>query len=255
MSGTDRTQPITMGGPAVILVESQLGENIGMASRAMLNSGLDDLRLVRPRDGWPNPRSRSAASGADMVLDNAQVFEKTEDALADLTHVYAATARPRDMIKTVLTPRRAIAEMRGISADGGKIGIMFGGERSGLNNDDIALSNKVVQIPLNPGFSSLNLSHAVAIISYEWYQSVDETEPAFIPEARTPPATKGELMIFFERLEAMLDESGFFHIAEKRPIMARNIRSIFQRAELMEQEVKTMHGIISCLSRMLGRED
>ncbi len=247
MSGTDRRVPPGTGGPSVILVESQLGENIGMCARAMLNNGLGDMRLVQPRDGWPNPRAKSAASGADIVLEAVRVFESTPAAIADLTHVYAASARPRDMIKPVLTPRRAVADMRRIQAEGGRVGIMYGGERAGLSNDDIACADTVVQIPLNPGFSSLNLSHAVAVISYEWFQSADETPPAVLPGGRTQPATKEELINFFTRLEAALDDCGFFHVVEKRPIMVRQIRNLFQRTGLMEQEVKTLHGILSCL--------
>jgi len=254
VAGTDRTRAASIAaGPAVILVEPQMGENIGMAARAMLNSGLGDLRLVRPRDGWPNPKARSAASGADSVIDNAKVYECTAEAVADLTRLYAATARPRDMIKPVLTPRRGAVEMRAAVSAGEKIGVLFGGERAGLDNDDIALADTVVQAPLNPAFSSLNLGHAVLIVTYEWYQAADNTPPEQMSEGRTGPATKGDLLIFFERLEAALDACGFLHVVEKRPIMVRNIRNIFQRAGLMEQEVRTLHGIVSCLTR--GRDD
>jgi len=250
MAGTDKTRAeSTTEGPAIILVEPQMGENIGMASRAMLNAGLADLRLVRPRDVWPNPKARGTASGADVVIDGAQVFESTTAAIADLTTVYAATARPRDMIKPVLTPRRGADEMRSAVRNGEKVGILFGGERAGLENDDIALADTVLQAPLNPAFSSLNLGHAVLIMTYEWYQAADETPPMQLPEGRTQEATKGELVNFFERLESALDECGFLHIKEKRPIIVRNIRNIFQRAHLMEQEVRTLHGIVSCLTR------
>jgi tRNA/rRNA methyltransferase len=255
MAGTDRSQIPTTGGPAIILADPQLGENIGMAARAMLNSALGDLRLVRPRDGWPNPKANAAASGADIVIQSARVFDKTVDAIAGLTRVYAATARPRDMIKPVLTPRRAAEELHRAIGEGERVGILFGSERAGLENDDIALADAVIQIPLNPGFRSLNLSHAVAIIAYEWYQTGNDTAAEYLPEGRTQAATKGELVNFFERLEGALDECGFFHVAEKRPIMARNIRNIFQRAGLMEQEVKTLHGIVSCLSQRRERRE
>lgn len=252
MAGTDKSQPIsTTEGPAIILVEPQMGENIGMASRAMLNSELGDLRLVRPRDVWPNPKARHTASGADIVIDDARVFETTAEAVADLTRVYAATARPRDMIKTVVTPHQAAKEMRTAVAKGEKVGILFGGERAGLYNDDIALADTVLQAPLNPAFSSLNLGHAVLITTYEWYQAADDTPPTRLPEGSTQPATKKELFNFFERLEGALDECGFHHVEERKPIMARNIRNIFQRAHLMEQELRTLHGIVSCL--MHGR--
>jgi tRNA/rRNA methyltransferase len=255
MAGTDKSRAASIAdGPAIILVEPQMGENIGMASRAMLNAGLGDLRLVRPRDVWPNPKSRHTASGADAVIDGARVFETTDAAIADLTRVYAATARPRDMIKPVLTPRSGATEMRNAFAGGEKIGVLFGGERAGLQNDDIALADTVLQAPLNPAFSSLNLGHAVLIVTYEWYQAADTTPAAQLPEGRTQPATKGELVNFFERLEGALDACGFLHIQEKRPIMVRNIRNIFQRANLMEQEVRTLHGILSCLTRSSGDE-
>jgi len=215
----------------------------------MLNCGLSELRLVRPRDGWPNSKARVSASGADMVIDRARVFATTAEAIADLTRLYAATARPRDMIKPVLTPRCGATEMRNAAAAGERIGVLFGGERAGLENDDIALADTVLQAPLNSGFRSLNLGHAVLLTAYEWYQAGDATPPAQLPEGRTQPATKGELLNFFQRLEAALDSCGFFHVAEKKPIMVRNIRSIFQRAHLMKQEVRTLHGILSCLTR------
>ncbi|NKB57445.1 MAG: RNA methyltransferase [Alphaproteobacteria bacterium] len=250
MAGTDKSRADSIAeGPAIILIEPQMGENIGMAARAMLNSGLGDLRLVRPRDVWPNPKARHTASGADAVIDDSRVFETTAAAVADLNRVYAATARPRDMIKAVLTPRRGAAEMRTAVAGGERVGILFGGERAGLDNDDIALADTVIQAPLNPAFSSLNLGHAVLIATYEWYQAGDETPPEYLPEGRTQPATKEELIGFFQRLEAALDACGFMHVAEKRPIMVRNIRNIFQRANLMEQEVRTLHGIVSCLTQ------
>jgi tRNA/rRNA methyltransferase len=181
------------------------------------------------------------------VIDGARVFETTAEAVADLTRVYAATARSRDMIKPVVTPRQGAKEMRAAVAGGEKVGILFGGERAGLYNDDIALADTVLQAPLNPAFSSLNLGHAVLITTYEWYQAADHTPPTQLPEGRTQPATKGELINFFERLEGALDECGFHHVEERRPIMARNIRNIFQRANLMEQELRTLHGIVSCL--------
>ena len=250
MAGTDKSRvEVTGEGPAIILVEPQMGENIGMAARAMLNARLGDLRLVRPRDGWPNPKSRNAASGADVVIDGVQVFDNTVEAIADLTRVYAATARPRDMIKPVFTPNSGAQDMRQAVVGGEKVGALFGGERAGLHNDDISLADTVLQAPLNPAFSSLNLGHAVLIVSYEWYQAADYTPDMQLPEGRTKPATKGELVNFFERLEAALDVCGFLHVAEKRPIMVRNIRNIFQRAKLMEQEVRTLHGIVSCLTR------
>ncbi len=211
MAGTDKSQldedEATFKPPplAVILVEPQMGENIGMASRAMLNCGLTDLRLVRPRDVWPNPKASNAASGADIVVDGARVFETTADAIADLSVVYAATARPRDMIKTVMTPRHGVPRLRREAETGQSCGVIFGGERAGLHNDDVALADVVLQAPLNPGFRSLNLGHAVLMICYEWSQ-VENTAPAeFLTDSHTRQATKGELVNFFERLESALD--------------------------------------------------
>ena len=253
MAGTDKSHLLENGGVsdtlslAVILVEPQMGENIGMASRAMLNCGLTDLRLVRPRDGWSNSKANSSASGADVVVDGARVFDTTIEAIADLSVVYAATARPRDMIKTVMTPRHGVPQLRKEAGVGQACGVLFGGERAGLENADVALADVVLQAPLNPGFRSLNLGHAVMMVCYEWYQTGSEAPAEFLPEGRTRQATKGELVNFFERLESALDDSGFLHVLEKRPVMVRNIRNIFQRAQLTEQELRTLHGIVSAL--------
>src|SRR5205085_10597393 len=175
MAGTDKSRGGVTGGPAIILVEPQLGQNIGTAARAMLNCGLDDLRLVRPRDGWPSDRAVNAASGADRVLDKARLFPDAPAAIGDLGHVYAATARDRYMVKRELTPRRAAEEMRGFIAAGDACGVLFGPERTGLVNDHIALADTVLSVPLNPAFSSLNLAQAVLIVGYEWFTA--KTEP------------------------------------------------------------------------------
>jgi len=249
MAGTDKSQKSVTGGPSVILVEPQLGENIGFTARAMLNGGLSELRIVKPRDGWPNPKAEAAASGAGSVIKAARIYKSTADAVGDLQRVFAMTARSREMIKPVATPRDAASEMRKLIRDGLGVGILFGPERKGLDNDDLALADTVVQTPLNPAHSSMNLGHAVMVMSYEWFQSGDDTPGRFLNERRTGIATKEELLIFFERLEAELDTCGFFHVAEKRPNMVRNIRNIFQRAELTEREVRTLHGIVSGLIR------
>ena len=248
MAGTDKTQEQRTGGPVVVLVAPQLGENIGFAARAMLNCGLTRLRLVRPRDGWPNEKARAAAAGADAVIDGVQVFDTTAAAVADLSRVFAATARPRDMIKPVMTPRHAAAELRAEMASGVACGLLFGPERSGLENDDVALADTVIQVPLNPAFSSLSLPQAVLLAAYEWFQAADDTPGETLTTGRTEPASKADLINLFERLEAALDDAGFLHVAEKRPGMVRNIRNIFQRARLTEQEVRTLHGIVSALS-------
>ncbi len=245
-----------LGGPVVILVDPQLGQNIGMVARAMLNCGLEELRLVRPRDGWPNSAAESAASGADQVLKKTRLFETTAEAVADLRRVYAATARPRGTIKPVVTPRQAAAELRAAlaqetGAGGMRAGVIFGPERSGLVNDDIALADAVLSVPLNPAFASLNLAQAVFVVGYEWLISGSEVESSALGRelslGATRPATKAELIGLFERLEAALDARGFLYPVEKRPTMVRNLRNLFQRAELTEQEVRTLHGIVSLL--------
>jgi len=253
MAGTDRKRPLTAGGPAVILVDPQLGENIGAAARAMLNCGLSDLRLVRPRDGWPNPKAVANASGADTVLEAARLYDSAEAAVADLKRVYATTARHRGMIKRVVTPRRGAAEMRKALARGEGVGILFGPERTGLLNDDIALADAVVSVPLNPGFASLNLAQAVLLVGYEWFQAGDKAPASELVTNETRPATKAELLNFFAHLEARLDDCGFLRNVEKRPSMVRNIRNLFQRAALTHQEIRTLHGIIAELSTLRER--
>lgn len=249
MAGTDKSRKSVTGGPSVILVEPQLGENIGFSARAMMNGGLSDLRIVKPRDGWPNPKAEAAASGAGSIIDTARIYESTAEAVGDLQRVFAMTARSREMTKPVATPRDAVLEMQCLIRDELRVGVLFGPERKGLANDDVVFADTVVQVPLNPAHSSMNLGHAVMVLSYEWFQLDDDTPNRFLNEGRTGIATKEELLLFFERLEAELGNCGFFHVAEKRPIMVRNIRNIFQRAELTEQEVRILHGIISGLTR------
>ncbi|MFQ5775360.1 MAG: RNA methyltransferase [Kiloniellaceae bacterium] len=248
MAGTDKTKPVVLGGPAVILVDPQLGENIGMAARAMLNCGLGDLRLVRPRDGWPNPAAENAASGAHEVLARARLFATTGEAVADLRRLYATTARSRDMAKPVVIPRRAAAEMRAAEAEGLATGVLFGPERAGLTNDDVALADAVIRAPLNPAFASLNLAQAVLLVGYEWFQASAGAEARALPPGAGRPATKAELAGFFERLERALDEAGFLLPLEKRPSMVRNLRTLFARAVPSEREVRTLHGILTALT-------
>lgn len=257
MAGTDasRASP-TEPGPAVVLVEPQLGENIGMVARAMLNCGLGDLRLVRPREPWPNDKALAASSGADSVVNAARVFETTADAIADLRHVYATTARPRDMTKRTLSPRRLASELRGQARSGGSSsssGVLFGKEFKGLHNDDIALADAVLTAPLNPAFSSLNLAMMVLLVGYEWFVAGAEmTSQAQTRRKETRPATKRELLGLFEHLESELDACGFLRNREKRPIMVRNLRNMLGRADLTEQEVETLRGVISCLVTSRG---
>jgi tRNA/rRNA methyltransferase len=245
MAGTNHSRDTVTGGPAIILVEPQLGENIGTAARAMMNCGLDDLRLVRPRDGWPNDKAVAAASGADMVLDKARLYPSVEAAIGDLVHVYASTARDRYMVKRELTPRRAATEMRGFVASGESCGVLFGPERTGLVNDHIALADAVLTVPLNPAFASLNLAQAVLIIGYEWFTAQAEAPPETMHRGHSRAATKAELLRFFEHFEEALVESGFLRHHDKRPSMTRNLRNLFQRAECTEQELRTLHGVIT----------
>lgn len=248
MAGTDATKPAVLGGPAIVLIDPQLGENIGTAARAMLNCGLTDLRLVRPRDGWPNAHAQRAASGADAVLDSARLHDRTEDAIADLARVYATTARSRDMTKPVVTPRQAAAEMRGLIPAGGRCGVLFGRERTGLENDDIALADAILTVPLNPAFTSLNLAQAVLLIGYEWFTAADATPARRRTGEGQELATKEQLVNLFEHLEQELDAADFFRVAEKRPSMVRSIRNLFQRTEPTAQEVRTLHGIVTALT-------
>jgi tRNA/rRNA methyltransferase len=252
MAGTDHRRRAQSGGPAIILVEPQLGENIGTAARAMYNCGLTELRLVRPRDGWPSDKAVAAASGAGVVLDNARLFDTVEAGIADLRHVYASTARNRDMVKRILTPRHAAGEIRRFLAAGEGCGILFGPERTGLLNDDIALADAVVSVPLNPAFSSLNLAQAVLILGYEWFSVGGVAAGEALHTGPSRPATKEELLHFFEHLEEELDRNGFMKNAEKRPSMVRNLRNLFQRAQCTEQELRTLHGVVTAFA---GRRD
>lgn len=260
MAGTDRSQAPVLGGPSIILVRPQLGQNIGAVARAMLNFGLTDLRLVAPRDGWPNDDAIAMASRADRVLAAARLYDRTEQAIADLNRVYAATARSRDMAKPVVTARRAAVEMRALAARRQPFGVLFGPERAGLDNDEVVLADAVLAVPANPGFSSLNLAQAALLVGYEWFQAgetaaqgVASSGAALPADAR--PANKGDMVQLFEHLEAELEAGGYFrHIAAKRPSMIRNIRNIFQRAELLESDVRTLRGVIRALTGRRARE-
>jgi tRNA/rRNA methyltransferase len=237
-------------GPVVILVEPQLGENIGAAARAMLNCGITELRLVNPRDGWPNPAAYVLASKADPVLDAASVFSTTAEAVADLHRVYATTARHRDMMKEVVTPREAARRMRAEEGEGHRVGILFGRERTGLDNEDVALAHTAITVPLNPGFSSLNLAQAVLLLGYEWFTADDDTPPSRMETVRGGFAAQDELQGLFEHLQAELDESGFFHNVEpKRGAILRNLRSVLQRVPLASQEVKTFRGMLKAIAQ------
>ena len=248
-AGTDKTKPPLRGGPAVILVRPQLAVNIGMCARAMANFGLDDLRLVNPREGWPRSDdyrdvAYSAAAGASDVLDAARVFPSVESAVADLNAVYAATARERGQAKAVLTPSAAMTTTA--AAAGEKRGILFGPERTGLDNDEVAIADAIVTFPSNPAYASLNLAQAVLICGYEWFKAAhgDRPPPSTIPRAASPPAQREMLLAFFDYLEEKLDENGFFRPVTKKPGMRRNLRNIFHRMELTQQDVRTLWGAV-----------
>ena len=235
--------------PAIILIGAQLGENIGMTARAMLNFGLDDLRLVHPRLGWDAVKAHGAAAGAEAVIENCQQFESTKEAIADLGFVVATTARLRDMVKPVLTPHEVARTIRARNAHNTPSGILFGREKSGLDNDDVSLADVICRVPLNPHFSSLNLAQAVLLVGYEWFQAGDDTAARNMPMPDTMPATRAEITAMFSHLEAALDAAGFLLPPEKRPAMIRNLRNMFHRATLTEQDVRTFRGVINALLR------
>jgi len=218
----------------------------------MANFGLEDLRLVRPRDGWPQERAWASASGADWPLDGAKVFDRLEDAVAGLHRLYATTARPREVVLPIITPREAAADLHAAVGEGLNTGLLFGGERAGLETQDIALCQAIITIPIDPRFRSLNLAQAVAINAYEWRTAhADRPPPAFREGA--PIADQAMLQGLYGHLEGELDDAGFFHPPEKKPSMVRNLRAIFARSGLNEQEVRTLRGVVTALSRGRGR--
>jgi tRNA/rRNA methyltransferase len=232
-----------------VLVAPQLGENVGAAARAMLNAGLTDLRLVAPRPPWPNARALAAASGADAVVEGARVFHRLEEAVADLRCLYASTARPRDLDKPVVTPRQAAQQMRTRFPDGKGCGVLFGPERTGLDNDHVAIADAVLMVPLNPAYASLNLAQAVLLVAYEWFQSGLAASPARRRrEGRQRPPTRSELHMLFQHLEGELDATNFLWPPHTRAHMVRNLRNFLARARPTEQEVRTLHGVITALS-------
>lgn len=234
--------------PIIILVNPQMGENIGAAARAMLNCGLSELRLVNPRDGWPSERAEAMSSGALAKMPSVKVYDSTAEAIADCHFVYATTARLRDMVKPVFTARSAAADAHARAAQGEKIAYLFGAERSGLDNDDVALAHAAVTIPLNPDFSSLNLGQAVLLLSYEWAQFGSSEKARDLPTGKSEIAPHELLVQLFNRLEDELEKHNFFRVGGQKPIMVRNLRTALARAEMTEQEINTFHGIISALT-------
>ncbi|MEX1179856.1 MAG: RNA methyltransferase [Cucumibacter sp.] len=252
MAGTDTTLPIELPpSPAIVLVEPQLGENIGMAARAMANFGLWDLRLVRPRQGWPNERAVATASHAVQVIERARLFEALETATADLNLVLATSARPRDMFKQVIGADQAAKRVKAHIGAGGQAGILFGRERSGLENEEIAMADAIVTLPVEPAFGSLNVAQAVVILAYEWRRAATGDELPFSGETGTP-ASREELSGLVGHLEGALDRAGFFPTEDMRPLMALNLKTMLTRAGFNAQEVRTLRGVISALDRKRG---
>lgn len=230
--------------PVIVLVRPQLGENIGKAARAMLNFGLTRLRLVAPRDGWPNPSAGPAAAGADIVLEQAEVFDTLADAVADCAHVYATTVRKRGVTKPVVTPEAAAQE---IIAAPGQCAIVFGPERSGLETDDVALARTIITVPINPEFASLNLAQAVILCAYEWSKHADLVQPTV--EELLPPAPQDEFEGMFAQLTTMLEPLGYFEPEIRAPVTRRTLRTMFTKAAWNHLEVRTMRGILTTLAR------
>jgi tRNA/rRNA methyltransferase len=258
MTGRESGAPLApiANSPVVILVRPQLADNIGACARAMANGGLFYLRLVAPRDGWPQPKAWRNSSGAHRILDELTVHETLAEAVADLHRVFATCPRPRHIIKPVLTARGAAFELREICRRGLRAGILFGPERAGLDNDDIAAADTLVRYELNPAFMSLNLAQAVMVMAYEWWTTTDPTPPRTLMTNETRVATKADLENFLSHLTDQLDACGFLRNLPKRPGMVRNIRHFFQRGEVTEQELRTLHGIVTELAlgrRQMGR--
>ena len=260
MTGRDGGADIAPIGnaPVVILVRPQLADNIGAVARAMANGGLFELRLVAPRDGWPQEKAWRNASGADRILDQLTVHPDVPSAVADLHHVFATCPRPRHIVKPVYTARGAAAELRSIAGRDLRAGLLFGPERAGLDNDDIACTDALIRYPLNPRFMSLNLAQAVMVMAYEWWTAEEQTVPRRLMTNETRIANKSELENFLTHLVAELDESGFLRNIPKRPGMVRNVRHFFQRGEVTQQELRTLHGMVTELAlgrRQRGRDE
>jgi tRNA/rRNA methyltransferase len=236
----DDTRP-----PIIVLVRPQLGENIGKAARAMLNFGLTELRLVTPRDGWPNPDAGPAAAGADAVLDQAQVFNSVADAVADCPHVYATTVRKRGVIKPVVNPQEAVTEMR---AAQGRSAILFGAERSGLDSEDVALARTILTVPINPDFSSLNLAQAVILCAYEWSKTQNLAQPPRVEI--DPPAPHSELEGLIQHLDTLLEDTNYFFPPDRTPATKKMLRTILTKPSWNSHEVRTLRGVLSSLGRL-----
>src|SRR3982075_313221 len=248
-SGTDKTKSgVDLAGPVVVLVEPQLGENIGMAARAMGNFGLTRLRIVNPRDGWPNASAQRAAAGADHILDKVELFDTVEAAGADCTLLFATTARAHDQAKPVIGPQQAALEIAGEIAAAGRVGLLFGRERYGLQNEEVALSDRIITFPVNPAFASLNLAQAVLLIGYEWFKLATADALPFAMPERSERASQHQMQAFFDNLVRELDRVEFLRPAEKRETMLVNLRNIFSRMEPTKQDMHTLHGVVMAIA-------
>ena len=255
MAGSNREGRMIQEGPAIVLVEPQLGENIGMVARAMANFGLAELRLVNPRDGWPSEKARAAASKADHIIDGVAVFDTLAQAIADLNHVVATTARERDGFKPVRGPVEAARLLRQRFSAGQKTGILFGRERFGLYNEEVGLADEIVTFPVNPAFASLNIAQAVLLMSYEWMKSglESETQTAFAGPV-VEPAPKAALQGLFDHLEEALSVRGYFRPAAKKPKMVDNLRAVLTRPGFGEAELRVLRGVVASLDYFSPKE-
>ncbi len=248
-AGTDSTKEwAEMPGPIVILVEPQLGENIGAAARAMANFGLSRLRLVAPRQAWPNEKARIMAAGADRILDGAELYDSLEAAIADCSFVFAATARAHDQAKPVVGAPEAAALMAPRIAAGEAVAVAFGRERNGLENDEVALADRILTLPVNPAFASLNLAQAVVIVAYEWFKLATGGKLPFAMPEKSAAAPKQQLLAFFASLERELEKVEFFRPPDKRETMQINLRNIFNRMAPTQQDIQTLHGVIMAIA-------
>ncbi|MFG1286257.1 RNA methyltransferase [Xanthobacter versatilis] len=246
-AGTDSTKPWVAGGPVVILVEPQLGQNIGSAARAMGNFGLSRLRIVNPREGWPSEPARIFSAGADRILAEAVLYPDLRSALVGVNYAFAATARERGMAKPVLGADAVAQEARSRLAGGEDVALVFGRERTGLYTEEVSLCDAILTLPVNPAFASLNLAMCVAVTGYEWFKAETGGALPFAPPDRSPLADKGDLLAFFDHLEGALEQSGFFRSPEKAPSTIRNLRNIFHRLGLTRQDLATLHGAVTAL--------
>jgi len=250
MTDPDRSDPAQ---PAFVLVRPQMGENIGAAARAMWNFGLSGMRLVAPRDGWPNPTATAMASGAGRILDRARLFDDVAGAIGDCTYVMATTARGRDMTKPVLSPERAMQDAVARIASGQRVAMLFGPERAGLDNDDVARANALVSVPVNPEFPSLNLAQCVLLCAYEWRRATADGAPVRTGAAGSDEASAVEIARLADHYEARLDEAGFFYPEHKAARMKRNLRNLWSRMPLTGADVRMLHGIMRQMVRRDGR--